>query len=478
MALEIKLTQKLSQSLLMTPQLKQAISLLQLGRLEYIDAIHEELLKNPVLEEVREDSSDNGDGSDRGGLSDPNSQEREVDFTPVKDDSPVAIEDYLASFNDYQTAPSQKGLVDFSNRPSVESAAKTDEDLVDYLLEQLHMDDFDAGDRLVLQHVLGNIDGQGFLRISDEELVAASGQSLEKVQSVVSMVQDLEPAGVAVRTIQECLLNQLDRLGECGLAKCIVERHLSLLERKKYSEIAKEEGVSVDIVYDAVKIILSLEPRPARQYSVDEVRYIVPDIYVYKKNGEFVITLNEDGLPRLKVSSYYRTLLEKGGEEEGKTYLSERLKAASWLIRSIHQRQQTIYKVTESIVKFQREFFELGIENLKPLVLKDVADDIGMHESTVSRVTSNKYVHTPQGVFELKFFFSSSIKSGDGNVAASSVKEKIKNLIGAEDPGRPVSDQKLVELLKEEDIDIARRTVAKYRESLGILSSSKRKKLF
>ena len=210
----------------------------------------------------------------------------------------------------------------------------------------------------------------------------------------------------------------------------------------------------------------------------ETIRYITPDIYVYKVGSEYVISLNEDGLPKLRVSPYYLELLKGNSAESSREYLNDRLKAASWLIKSIHQRQHTIYKVTESIVKFQRGFLNHGIEKLKPLVLKDVADDIGMHESTVSRVTTNKYVHTPQGVFELKYFFSTGIKTAAGEVSSSAIKEKIKALIETEDPERPISDQKIVDLLKENDITIARRTVAKYRESLGILSSSKRKKLF
>lgn len=260
----------------------------------------------------------------------------------------------------------------------------------------------------------------------------------------------------------------------------IVIHHLDKLERRKYDAIAKEEGVTVEQVYEAVKAIQTLEPRPGRQFADEETRYITPDIYVYKVGGEYVISLNEDGMPRLRVSPYYLDILKRSGEENepNRAYLNDKLKAASWLIKSIHQRQQTIHKVTESIVKHQREFFDYGIEKLKPLVLKDIADDIGMHESTVSRVTTNKYVHTPQGVFELKFFFSTAIKTANGDVSSSSVKERIKQIIGEEDASNPISDQRIVELLGEENVQIARRTVAKYRESLGILSSSKRKKLF
>jgi RNA polymerase sigma-54 factor len=260
----------------------------------------------------------------------------------------------------------------------------------------------------------------------------------------------------------------------------IVANHLDKLEKKKYELIAKAENVEVEEIYKAITSIQSLEPRPGRPFGDDAIRYITPDIYVTKVGNEFVISLNEDGLPKLRVSPYYLELLKNTDADNSvnKAYLNERLKAATWLIKSIHQRQQTIYRVTESIVKFQREFLAQGISKLRPLVLKEVADDIGMHESTVSRVTTNKYVHTPQGVFELKFFFTTGIRSGDGEVSSSSIKDKIKNVISAEPADNPLSDQQIVDILKQQEIDIARRTVAKYREALGIESSSKRKKLF
>jgi RNA polymerase sigma-54 factor len=265
-----------------------------------------------------------------------------------------------------------------------------------------------------------------------------------------------------------------------SLAAKIVQNHLDKLEKRKYDQIAKIEQVAVDEVYAAVNAIQGLEPRPGRPFNEEAIRYVVPDIYVYKVGQDYVITLNEDGLPKLRVSPYYLQLLKSKDAENlpNRTYLQERLKAATWLIKSIHQRQQTIYKVTESIVKFQRGFLDFGIKKLRPLTLKDVADDISMHESTVSRVTTNKYVHTPQGVFELKFFFTTGIKTAGGDVSSSAIKEQIKTIIAAEDPQNPISDQQIVDMLKKENMDIARRTVAKYRESLGLPSSAQRKKPF
>lgn len=277
-------------------------------------------------------------------------------------------------------------------------------------------------------------------------------------------------------------MTQLDSMGLAdGLEARIIQRHLDKLEKRKYDAIAKAEGVALEDVARALTTIRSLEPRPGRPFADETVRYVVPDAYVIRVGNDFVVSLNEDGIPRLKINASYSDLLKDGAStnsSESKAYFTERVRAASWLIKSIQQRQQTIYRVTESIVKFQREFFEHGVSHLKPLVLKDVADDIDMHESTVSRVTTEKYVHTPQGLFELKFFFTSGIKTGEGSdVSSSSVKELIKNIIAQESTQNPISDQQIVELLKEKNIDIARRTVAKYRETMGIPSSSQRKQI-
>ncbi len=478
MALEIKLAQKLSQSLLMTPQLQQAIKLLQLGRLEYKEAIEKELLENPVLEELREEPDNSKAAAPRETEARDNA---ETPIAPQKGESPMEWDDYLAYFSDYRGSSLPKGTVDHEDRPSVEATLSKTQSLSDYLVGQLSISDFSDTEKKILFHVLGNLDKDGYLCTSDEEIAADCGCGTDEVAVVIEMVQSLEPTGVAARNLQECLLIQLDHMGlRDGLAGRIVQEHLAKLGKRQYDQIARAENCAIEDVYKAVSVIQQLEPRPGRQFSDDTARYIVPDIFVYKDNGEYVISLNEDGLPKLRVSPYYLRLLEQedSSPNSNRSYLTERLKAASWLIKSIHQRQQTIYKVTESIVKSQRDFLDFGIEHLKPLVLKDVAEDIGMHESTVSRVTTNKYVHTPQGVFELKFFFSTGIKTDDGAVSSSSVKEKIRNIIAAERPEDPVSDQQIVEILKKENITIARRTVAKYRESLNILSSSKRKKVF
>lgn len=489
MALQTKLVQKLSQSLLMTPQLQQAIKLLQLGRLEYKEAIEKELLENPILEEVKELDDDSGA---RASASDttsdtikdlphneaPPEQEAPADGNP---ESKMDWEDYLESFIDSRGSATPKGTIDHEDRPSIEATLTKGESLVDHVIAQLRHADIEKSDEEIAVHIIGNLDKDGYLCVSFEELAAECGVSVDEAERVTRSIQQLDPPGLAARNLQECLLIQLDQMGlENALESRLVRNHLDKLENRRYDQIAKAESVPVEEVYKAITTIQQLEPRPGRPFADDSIRYIIPDIYVYKVGGEYVISLNEDGLPRLRVNPMYLELLRQEGAENvpNKAYLTERLKAASWLIKSIHQRQNTIYRVTESIVKFQRDFLDHGIEKLRPLVLKDVADDIEMHESTVSRVTTNKYVHTPQGVFELKYFFTTAIKTAGGEISSSSIKERIKNIIAAEKPDAPISDQEIAEILSKENIDIARRTVAKYREGLGILSSSKRKKLF
>lgn len=266
------------------------------------------------------------------------------------------------------------------------------------------------------------------------------------------------------------------------LVEQILSGHLGDLERKNYQAVAKALNFPLEKIIEATKLILEFEPKPGRSFHSSDTQYITPDIYVYKVGDEFMIVLNEDGMPKLRISPYYKTILASAKKESNKMtkeYVQEKLRSAVWLIRSIHNRQKTIYKVTEAIVRRQRDFFEKGVQHLKPMILKDVANDIGMHESTISRVTTNKFVHTPVGIFELKYFFNSSINAADGSdsLASEAVKEKIRQMIQQEDVKNPLSDQKIVEILRTDNIDIARRTVAKYRDVLGILSSGKRKKI-
>lgn len=478
MALEAKLVQKLSQTLTMTPQLQQAIKLLQLGRLEYKEAIERELLDNPVLEEFPDDGAPEGqsfEGGNEGG------NENNDGESNNKNEPKIDWEDYLESFSDYRAAATPKGSIDFEDKPQLENTIFRSESLCEYLLSQIRLLGIAEEDLTIAAHIIGNLDKNGYLCLSFEEIAEECGCAVSEVERVISDIRTIEPAGLTARDLPECLILQLDHLGlGTGIEATIVRDHLEKIEKRKFDAIAKELKVQPERVYEAVTLIQNLEPRPGRQFADEDIRYVIPDVYVQKVNGEYIISLNEDGLPKLRVSPYYLKVLQEQSPDgaSAKNYLHERLKAASWLIKSIHQRQQTIFKVTESIVKYQKEFLDHGIERLKPLVLRDIAQDIGMHESTVSRVTTNKYVHTPQGVFELKYFFTTGIKSAGGDMSSSSVKEKIRTLIASEDSSSPLSDQELVEILQKENIDIARRTVAKYRESLGIASSSKRKKIF
>lgn len=478
MALDMKQSLKLTQQLVMTPQLQQAIKLLQLSRLELVEAVQQELLENPVLEEVQEGetpedeisgvdaiiedftstTSDNGDG-------------------PVTDiDWETFLDNYFSYDSDYYLHQEEE---EDSNFESFISSKTT---LAEHLIWQLRLSNFTLEEEQVGINIIGNLDDDGYLRASLEEIAQDTNTSAEFVAHVLAKVQKFDPIGIAARDLRECLLIQVNHWNlQNSIVEKIIRDHFNLLERRDIKGLAKVLKVSPEEVQQAMKIIAGMEPKPGRALSDERVQYITPDIFIHKVGDEYVVVLNEDGLPKLKISPYYRSLLRGEGDtsELTKGYVKEKLRCAMWLIKSIHQRQRTIYRVTKSIVKFQREFFEKGISALKPLVLKDVANDIGMHESTVSRVTTNKFAHTPQGIFELKFFFNSGIGTTEGgSIAAESVKQKILQLISNEDPANPLSDQQIAEILKGMDIDIARRTVTKYRESMNILSSSKRKKCY
>ena len=476
----------MGQSLTITPQLQQAIKLLQLGRLEYQEAIEKELLENPFLEEAQDDphssstpSSPTDSHEPSTMMSGPLTQESSQESNAKEPSSDW--DDYADSFTDYQGSASLKSHSNFEDRQMPEVVSSKTESLEEHLLQQMRLRDFTRDDLIIAQHITGNLDRDGHLECSYKEISESSGYEVQDVAEIADVLRFLDPVGCCTPCLQTSLLTQLESRGLAdGLESKLISSHLESLEKRKYNAIAKSENVSLEDISRALNTIKTLEPRPGRGYSDETVRYVVPDAYVIKVAGDFVVTLNEDGIPKLQISATYSNLLESGAgtSKENKSYLTERARAASWLIKSIQQRQQTIYRVTQSIVKFQRAFFEHGISHLRPLVLKDIAEDIGMHESTISRITTEKYVHTPQGIFELKFFFSSGVKTAGGSdISSSSVKEHIKDIIQAESPKNPISDQQIVTILKAKNIKIARRTVAKYRETLGILSSSQRKQL-
>ncbi|MCA9564311.1 MAG: RNA polymerase factor sigma-54, partial [Myxococcales bacterium] len=346
---------------------------------------------------------------------------------------------------------------------------------------QLSMNAASEDEHRVGEIIIGNLDGNGFLKgITLEEIAERTGLHVEYVEGVLEFLQEFDPVGVCARDLRETLLVQAKHYHpENKLLHAMIERHLDNLQNRDVRAIQKDLKVGKEEIIEAAKLMATLDPRPGSAYTAEAPVYITPDVYIHKVGEEYVCSLNEDGMPKLKVSKYYQQALKNGATSEAKTYIQDKLRSAWWLIRSIHQRQRTIIRVTESIVRFQREFLDRGVQFLKPLVLRDVAEDIGVHESTVSRVTSNKYVHTPQGIFELKYFFNSAIGCSDGSDTASeSVKMRIKQIVGDENVKKPLSDQKIADMLAEEGIEIARRTVAKYREMLGILKSSQRKRLF
>ena len=478
MALELKQSLKLSQQLVMTPQLQQAIKLLQLNRMELAEHCMGEMMENPLLEEQEETEKLEAKAETTKPEAKADSI-KEVDGSKEQGAEDINWENYL---NSQSYKPPERSYKDYDpDMPSFESTLTRADTLSEHLMGQLKISKMIEADRKIGQAIIGNLDDDGYLRAESSGIAERQNCDVEDVEAVLSRIQQFDPVGVGARNLRECLLIQARQVPDNELLVKIIESHLGDIEKRNYSAICKATKATKKQVSETIVMLSNLEPKPGRQFYDESHNYITPDIYVYKVNGDYVIVLNEDGLPKLRISNVYQNILKGGESKKGisKEYINDKLRSAVWLIRSIHQRQRTIYKVTESIVRMQREFLEKGIGALRPMVLRDVAADIGMHESTVSRVTSNKYVHTPQGIFELKFFFNSGIRRVEGNsVASEAVKEKIRELIMSEDSKHPYSDQELVELLRKRNIDIARRTIAKYREMLGILSSSKRRQPF
>ncbi len=494
MAIELKQQLRLTQQLVMTPQLQQAIKLLQLNRLELVGLVQQELEENPVLEEIV-DLEDESEGSveeleaaaapeavapeeapiDEAAAAD--AQKSSDELTDAEKIADLEWQDYLNS--NPQISQASGGGED--DRPSIDATLTRRDTLAEHLEWQLQLTELPIEEEVAARFIIGNLDERGYLQATISELARQSGMSEATVESALARVQALDPVGVGARDLRECLLVQARTLEiEDPLVLRILDECLDALIKRDFRGVARTLEVTVPEVVAAAEIIGQLEPRPGRAFGGEEPVYIIPDIYVHKLNDQFHIVLNDDGMPRLRINGLYREVLSRGNgaSKDTKEYVQEKVRSALWLIKSIHQRQRTIYRVMESIIKHQREFFEKGINYLKPLNLRDVAEDIEMHESTVSRVTTAKYVNTPQGIFELKFFFNSSINRVVGDaVASESVKERIRKLISAEDTRRPLSDQRIAEMLKVANIDIARRTVTKYRESLNILSSTKRREV-
>jgi RNA polymerase sigma-54 factor len=487
MAIELKQSLKLSQQLVMTPQLQQAIKLLQLSRVELVDLVQTEMLENPLLEnpDPQAEEVPNESASTAPEVTpDAPSASTEADVKEVepdkKDFDQFEWENYLGADRGKSSLPSTYEAPE--SLPTIEATLSEPTTLHDHLRWQMQMSDFNREEEKVGNMIVGNIDDNGYLKVPIEEIADKVETSVDYADDVLAKIQDFDPPGVGARDLKECLLIQsrlLEKSPLLGLVRKVIKNHLDLLTVRNYPALAKALGVNMERVKTVVKLIGEMEPKPGRPFTTENPQYITPDVYVYKVGNDYAIVLNEDGLPKLRISQFYQSALAKDSKASTKEYIQGKIRSAIWLIKSIHQRQRTVYKTTESIVKYQREFFDKGIAFLKPMILRDVAEDISMHESTISRVTTNKYVHTPHGIYELKFFFNSSIHRTDKeDLASEAVKSKIKKLITSENPRKPFSDQQIVEILSEGGIDIARRTVAKYRESMGLLSSSKRKRLF
>ncbi len=476
MALEQKLTLRLSQRLVMTPSLQQAIKLLQMSKLELVEEVQQELLENPTLEESQSESSTSEQ---------PEPAEKEPAEDGTADDAFSEI-DYESYFQDIESEYSPRGGREIpADLPTFASTLAEQPNLTDHLTWQLGMNASDERMKEIGRAVIGNLDSDGYLKATIEELQAIGGYSQEEVAQALRLIQDFDPIGVGAANLTECLCLQLKQLGEDGTAaEQIVRFHMDKVQNRRFKELAGILGLQMDDLEAEIEIIRGLDPRPGQKYNTERSMYIVPDVYIVKVDDEYQVLLNEDGLPRLRISPTYRRMVARGAAtdtpRDAKDYVRNKLRAAFRLIKSLEERQRTIFKVATSIVKFQRGFLDHGVEKMKPLVLRDVADDIGMHESTVSRVVNQKYMHTHRGVFEMRFFFHSGISSNRGAEAVSSltVKEKIRKIVESEDSAKPLSDSAIVQTLKAEGLQIARRTVAKYREELKIPSSSQRRRAF
>jgi RNA polymerase sigma-54 factor len=488
MALEQKLHLKLSQKLIMTPSLQQAIKLLQLSKLELQEVLNQELLENPLLEELQEqEEQQKAEEAEQAQQqeqpeSKPEDEAKQEEAKAEEKDSFDEI-DYDAYFQDYIEYGYNSRMSEEYEEFPIENTLTRPPDLTDHLTWQLSMSDEAPEIKEIATFIIGNMDEDGYLRASTEEIVEGTHASEEEIERAIRRVQSFDPIGVGARDLRECLLLQLQHLEiDEPLVETVIREHWDMVMNRHFVQLAKLLGIELKQLEGIVEVIKRLDPKPGRKYSTERAIYVEPDVHVHKVGDEYVIQLNEDGMPKLRINGSYRQMLHSmDSKKDGETvnYIKEKIRSAVWLIKSLDQRQRTIYKVAESIVKHQREFLDKGIDFLRPLVLRDVADDIQMHESTVSRVVSNKYMHTPRGLFLMKYFFHSGIDSEyGGDISSLTVKRKIQGFIANEDPRKPLSDSKIMKILNDEGINIARRTVAKYRDELNIPSSTDRKQIF
>jgi RNA polymerase sigma-54 factor len=480
----MRLSLRQTQRVVMTPLLQQAIQLLQLSTLELEQVVRKELEENPLLEEVPQETQD----VDADAPAPSEVGAAEVAATPApaepvsKETSSVDAERADELPFDLSSAvfdePDERTPTSMEEREELpfENLGRTGTSLDEHLNEQLRWATDDPRTLAIGEAIIGNLDDDGYLRAEVEEIARGMGVHVEEVEQALRLVQGFDPTGVAARNVPECLLLQLTADAEPDPVSVeIVEKHFEDLERRRYAEIARALKLPLDRIMESVEEIQGLEPKPGRRFAVADQRYVAPDVSIHKVGEDYVVVLNEEGIPRLRVNSLYRSLLRRS-DNEAKQYVEQKLRSAVWLIKSVEQRQRTLRKVTQSLVKFQRDFLDRGVAHLRPLALRDVGEDIGMHESTISRVTTNKYVETPQGLFELKYFFHSGIASDNGEMVSSvSIKKTIRDMVAVEDSGKPLSDQEIAQVLQGQGLTIARRTVAKYREELGIMPSHQRR---
>lgn len=502
--MKLRLDLKLSQKLIMTPQLQQAIKLLQLSRLELQQSLAQHLLDNPLLEEVAQENEEVEAGGPEEHVEDTivpaaSNESESGDSTPEERDNPEEItaagwEEYFGGDRRTGTGEYQSSADEF---PSYEQTVAKATSLEDHLLWQLSLSGLSDREKSIGRLLIGNIEDDGYLRTPLPEILRGTDFTETEAEGVLREIQTFDPTGVGARDLPECLLLQLGHLGKSpmgslgarpgalkgSIVESVIQNHLKDLEKKQYAKVAKALDVTVEEVFQATKVIEGLEPKPGRPFVNTQNYVIVPDVFVVKNEGEWVVLLNDEGLPRMRITPYYKQMMgaEQSGSPETKAYLEEKLRAAQWVIRSIEQRNKTIVKVVSSIVKFQEEFFEHGIQYLRPLVLKQVAEDIGMHESTISRVTANKYMYCPQGMLDLKFFFNAGLQRADqptDMLSSVTVREMIRKMVAEEDGSHPLKDEEIAAKLRDRNVLIARRTVAKYRAEESIPPATQRKRFF
>jgi RNA polymerase sigma-54 factor len=503
MALELKQNLKLSQQLVITPQLQQAIKLLQLSHMDLVEQIQQELVDNPALEEIPgsnadetlsetlarvEDVQRTQQASDNEATN--GCQEMETNWAGLDEgaapdkpsgDDKLSEEQWNQLLDSFSTkGKATAGVKARDDLPPIETTLSTSQTLVEHLLWQLQMQLCTDDERKAAQVIVLNLDDRGYLTISLDTVAEEAECHMDDAEGGQMIVQSLEPIGCGSVSLEEVLVIQAKQSYPEDPFFCdIIRNHLRDFERRNYQAVARAMDMDLEDVIEYHKMLSDFEPWPGRGYSDADPRYITPDVYVFRVGGQWQIVQNEDGLPKLRVSDYYQRVLQGADNKEARDYIKGKLESADFLIKSIYKRQATIYKVVKCILERQMDFFDHGVEHLRPMILRDIADEIGVHESTVSRVTSNKYMQCPAGIFELKYFFNAGIQQVHGeDIAAESVRARIKTLIDGEDPAKPMSDSAIEKKLRTMNIKCARRTVAKYREQLGILPSSKRKALF